>query len=297
LMLYVNNSSGLFSADELARVEDAIKAVDATVSPYGADIVEVTDPTLANVVVDTGSTTVLGGLAQGVLGCTTDAGELTIVQGWNWYAGSDPSGMAAGQYDFQTVLTHELGHALGLGHSSTATSVMYSSLGTDVAKRVLVKADLNVADVDTTGVCALHADVPSVRGVDASLAVPTAGQPGVVTAPASGRLAFGVQSLPAALSVDPHLVAALLDSSFRSPYTTALLAAPAAPALVAQQPPASFVINEGGSRLPWEQRPLNWGGQDLILAEDSGSGEATDDSAGTASEPIGNPDLLDSYES
>jgi hypothetical protein len=66
------------------------------------------------------------------------------------------------------------------------------------------------------------------------------------------------------------------------------------PALVAQQPPVS--TNEVGSCLPWEQRPLNWGGRDLIFAADSGSGEATDDSAGTASEPVGDLDLLDSYQ-
>jgi hypothetical protein len=292
--LYVDNSSGYFTTDELARIDASVAAVDAVVGTYGAYITEVTDPTQATFVLDSNTTSAVGGFANGVLGCTTDAGEITLIQGWNFFAGSDSTQIGASQYDFQTVVTHELGHALGLGHSSDATSVMYASLNTSTSNHTLVTADLNIPDVDN-GACGLHAAVPSVGVVGASL--PTAGQPGVVTAPAPVPFAFGGQSLATVMAFDPpHLVAALLDSSFRSPYTTALLAAPTVPALVAQQHPAFFVTNEVGSRLPWEQRPMNWGMQDLILAEDSGSGEATDESTWTASEPIGNTDLLDSYQ-
>ena len=58
---------------------------------------------------------------------------------------------SAGQYDFQTVVTHELGHGLGLGHSSDTGSVMYPEIGTAAARRTMVGADLNVAQDDVDG--------------------------------------------------------------------------------------------------------------------------------------------------
>jgi hypothetical protein len=161
LSLFVNDPGGLFTSDEWARIQDAINAVDTVVAPYGVTItlVDASIGTAANVVLDTGATSVVGGYADGVLGCYADTGEITLIQGWNWYAGADPSLIGAGQYDFQTVVTHELGHALGLGESSNPTSVMYSSLATGAINRTLSAADLNVPYTETGG-DAMHASVP-----------------------------------------------------------------------------------------------------------------------------------------
>ncbi len=53
LSVYINDPSGLFTADELARIQDAINTWDAILVPYNVTITEVSDPTLANIVIDT----------------------------------------------------------------------------------------------------------------------------------------------------------------------------------------------------------------------------------------------------
>jgi hypothetical protein len=159
ITLYVDNTNGDLTADELARIQDAVTAADVVTEPYGVAVTEVTDPTLADVTLNMDTTSAVGGNADGVLGCTTDAGQITIINGWNFYAGSDATQIGSAQYDFETVVTHELGHALGLGHSTDSTSVMYATLNTGAVNRTLTTADLNVADTDTTSACGLHATV------------------------------------------------------------------------------------------------------------------------------------------
>ena len=57
--------------------------------------------------------------------------QSTLVAGWDWYAGDEASLIGADQYDFQAIVTHGLGHAVGLGRSDDTTSVMYNALGTN----------------------------------------------------------------------------------------------------------------------------------------------------------------------
>jgi hypothetical protein len=143
LGLYVDNSSGDLTADELARIQDAVAAVDTVTAPYGATIALVTDPALADVTLALDTASAVGGSAAGVLGCYS-TGTITLIQGWNWYAGSDPAQVGANQYDFETTLIHELGHALGLGESSDPTSAMSGTLATGTVIRTLTTADLNI---------------------------------------------------------------------------------------------------------------------------------------------------------
>lgn len=148
LTLYVDNYNGMFSADQLARIQDAISGIQLLISPWGTNIF-VVDASVgrdANIVLDIGSTSVLGGMAEGVLGVTTSAGQITIITGWNWYAGANPEVIGSGQFDFQTVITHEIAHSLGLGHSSDTGSVMFPELRTGVIRRTISDADLNLAE-------------------------------------------------------------------------------------------------------------------------------------------------------
>jgi hypothetical protein len=146
LFLYVNDPAGVLTADEHARLQDAIRGWDTVLAPLHVAITEVSTAGAANLFLDTGPTSTSGGSADGVLGSytlSTVSGDITIVQGWNWYTGSDASSIGPAQYDFQTVVTHELGHALGLEHSPDANSVMSAFLASDVAHRPVTVADLN----------------------------------------------------------------------------------------------------------------------------------------------------------
>jgi hypothetical protein len=157
LFLYVDNPNGSFSADDLARLGETIANLDVLLATYNVTIVEIADRNSANLVLDIGTTSAAGSYADGVLGCFTNTGEITLIQGWNWYAGADPAAIGAGQYDFQTIVTHELGHALGLGHSIDAGSAMYATLDTAAVRRTMTVADLNLRDSEGSGADALHA--------------------------------------------------------------------------------------------------------------------------------------------
>jgi hypothetical protein len=146
LNVYVDPNSS-FSADQLARIQDVINTWDALLAPYNVVIAEVTDPTQANLVLDAAATSPCGGMAQGVLGCFDPANSvITIIQGWNWYTGADPTQIGTTQYDFSTTVTHEFGHALGLGGITDPNSPMNETLPTGVAHRAVSKQDLNIPD-------------------------------------------------------------------------------------------------------------------------------------------------------
>jgi predicted Zn-dependent protease len=157
--VYLDNADGTpVSADEQARFDDAIATLDATFGPYGVDLVDVgaADAADAVVQVEIAAGSAAGSAADGVLGCTV-AGQITLLTGWNWFTGADPTTIGSDQYDFETIVMHELGHAIGLGHSGDGGSVMYPYLAAGQARRVVTTQDMSVLDSGGTAPAALMA--------------------------------------------------------------------------------------------------------------------------------------------
>src|SRR5262249_36759705 len=138
----VDGLQGALAADEQARIDAAVATLNAELGPDGVSLVEVSGASAAwatiHLTLAAGSD--IGGAAQGVLG-VTEGRDVTIIPGWTSYLGG-PAGIGSAQYDFQTVVTHELGHALGLGHSPDTASVMYPYLAAGEIRRLLTAADL-----------------------------------------------------------------------------------------------------------------------------------------------------------
>jgi hypothetical protein len=208
LEVYVDNSNGELTPDELARIQDAISAVDAVTAPYGVTVAETTGPSQAEVTLDMASTSPVGGYAEGILGCFDPAaGQITLLQGWDWYAGSDPTQVGAGQYDLQTTVTHELGHALGLGESNDPTSAMYGTLAPGTAVRTLTTADLNVPYDESGANAQRAAPIPSpVAGTNAIAAQTVA--PG-------GLVVVGVPAMKLLSAVSVHDVTSVPSKAIR----------------------------------------------------------------------------------
>jgi hypothetical protein len=129
-------------AAEQARISDAIATIDAELGAFGVFMEQVSaaDTASANVHIHFADNSVARGVADGTLGVMT-GGDITLIDGWKYYLGSDPLGIGADQYDFQTLVTHELAHAVGLGEGSDASSVLYPYLGTGAVRRELTMAD------------------------------------------------------------------------------------------------------------------------------------------------------------
>ena len=152
-VVYVN----VFALDEGTRGQSELAAIDAGIghlnnglNQFGITLVDITGDAnaadIAQITVQVAATSEIGGAAEGVLGVTSFGGQITMISGWDYYLGSDPTAVGAGQYDFQTVVTHELGHALSLGHSADTSSVMYPYLAMGAARHDLSAADLSVIE-------------------------------------------------------------------------------------------------------------------------------------------------------
>jgi predicted outer membrane repeat protein len=146
--VYLDNADGTpVPTDEQARFDDALNALDATFGAYGVNLVDLGIAGAADAVlqVQIAATSPAGSATDGVLGCTV-AGQITLLTGWTWFTGADPTTIGANQYDFETIVMHELGHSIGLGHSGDTGSVMYPYLAAGQARRGLTTADLSVLE-------------------------------------------------------------------------------------------------------------------------------------------------------
>jgi Matrixin/Prealbumin-like fold domain len=147
ILVYVDNSQGDVTGDEQAAIDRAIASLNGDLSAFGVTLVDNSaDPSGlmdSNIIITLAATSDIGGQADGVLGVTELGGSITLINTWN-YSFSQTAGQD--QYDFQTVATHELGHALGLGHSTDTNSVMFPYLSPGDARHDLTAVDLAVIE-------------------------------------------------------------------------------------------------------------------------------------------------------
>ena len=62
-------------------------------------------------------------------------------QSYNFYSSNEAS--CSGEYDINGIMTHEVGHVIGIGHSSVAGATMYPSVGAcDLSPRSLASDDI-----------------------------------------------------------------------------------------------------------------------------------------------------------
>jgi hypothetical protein len=272
ISVFINDPNSLFSSDELSRILDAINTWDDLLAPYSVTISPVSDPTQADMVIDIGTSSACGDMANGVLGCfNAPNSEITMIQGWNWYAGADPAQIGSSQYDFETTMLHELGHALGLGGSTNPSSPMYETLASGVANRTVSTQDLNIPEPPS------GADPQMAAGFRFGSAPPAFAAGGFAATPGSSISLVGLTPLAEAgarvssqwSTVSGHWPAA--DSPADSPVGPE-------PTLVVQ----GLVHDSERERAsigPEAERVLNSALANLVTASDQSRGE---DAAGTS---------------
>ncbi|CAA2996689.1 metalloendoproteinase 2-MMP-like [Olea europaea var. sylvestris] len=105
---------------------------------------------------------------DGVLGTLAHAfsppvGRFHLDGDENWVTdGNFNSGSPVSAVDLESVVVHEIGHLLGLGHSSVEESIMYPTISSGTRK-------VELANDDITGVQELYGSNPNYNGSEPSL--------------------------------------------------------------------------------------------------------------------------------
>src|SRR5262249_39205205 len=101
---------GLHAAAEQAAIAGAVATLNAEIAPLGLSLVQVSgaDARSAQVHIGFALNGPIGGASQGIMGDFGRGAQITLVEGWNWYFGADAKGIGSDQYDFQSVVSHEL---------------------------------------------------------------------------------------------------------------------------------------------------------------------------------------------
>jgi hypothetical protein len=153
-----------------------------------------------------------------VLGCyDATTSTITMIAGWNWYAGADPTRIGPDQYDFQTTVTHELGHALGLGGSADPSSPMFETLAAGMTHRTMTTQDLNIPDPPA------GADPLTATGFPVVLA-PASVTPARAMLPTATATMTIAVSVPPSIVLAPQFVAGLVPVTSAAPQATAMAA-------------------------------------------------------------------------
>jgi hypothetical protein len=218
---------------EVADLGAAMSYLNQALAPFGVDLSWSTTGTAADVTVHFATTTPEGGADDGILGYTTPSNAVYIVVGWNYYTGSDPSGIAADQYDFTTLAIHELAHSVGLGESQDPNSVMYEYLAPGTVRRSFTDANLTAINTDADRFMKV-AGAPATATSAPAIAVGSAAPTLLVARPASpptstSALALAAPRPPTAEDAAPAAVVSLVPvADGRSSGVLAPTPAPAA---------------------------------------------------------------------
>ena len=118
--------------------------------------------------------------------------DIKINDAYTWYAAGS---LSTAEFDLQSVVLHELGHWLGLGHDEDDQAVMYAQMATGIVKRALF-------DYDLQGIAALY---PCAAGATCNPEAPAeppfipdpilASTPGAANDPATQQPAVPTQDL------------------------------------------------------------------------------------------------------
>jgi len=84
---------------QLARLRGAIATINQTFGAYGVTLVEVdaSNQDVADIRVIMDETSPCGDMIEGVLGCSTIAGEITLIQGWDWCSSDDSAAVGTAE--------------------------------------------------------------------------------------------------------------------------------------------------------------------------------------------------------